>query len=159
MFKVSQIAVEMGVTPQTIYTKIKALGDEIKGHLGKEGNATTLTDEGYRILKEYIEKQNSKLIEPKIIQSKGIVFIKARTRRLSKSDKDKEIAALKGQIDELKELNKKLTDTVVSLSSTVQAQGTALAESSQKIALLESATPKEDTPKGFFAKVKYIFGR
>lgn len=52
MYRIIEVANNLGVSKVTIYKKISALKPEIKKHLIKEKNVTFLTQEGVRLIQE-----------------------------------------------------------------------------------------------------------
>ena len=56
--KVALVAQKLGVTIQSVYNYFKKFGDRLEGHITKENGKTSLTEEGFSILKSCLPNES-----------------------------------------------------------------------------------------------------
>ncbi len=162
---ISQLALEIGCTPQAIYAKIKPLQSELKPHRVKQGNCMLYTIEGQKIIKStFSNTLNDFKTEFKVFESE-LESLCAENNELKL-----EIAELKGKnetLNQLIEIFKVSQLEVESLLNTIDKLTTALQaaqalhgiEKKQQIikADMDLEQSNAEHQKGIFKKLKAIF--
>lgn len=162
---ISQLALEIGCTPQAIYTKIKPLQSELKPHRVKQGNCMLYTIEGQKIIKStFSNTLNDFKTEFKMFESE------LESLRTENNELKLEIAELKGKNETLNQLIESfkvsqsevesLLNTIDKLTTVLQAaQALHGMEKKQQIieADAETIQPKSVKPKGILNKIKCFF--
>lgn len=162
---ISQLALEIGCTPQAIYAKIKPLQSELKPHRVKQGNCMLYTIEGQKIIKStFSNTLNDFKAEFKVFESE-LESLRSENNKLKLEN-----AELKGKNETLNQLVEsfKVGQTEVeSLLNTIDKLTTALQaaqalhgiEKKQQLieADAESIQPKSEKQKGVLRKIKNFF--
>lgn len=159
---ISQLALEIGCTPQAIYAKIKPLQSELKPHRVKQGNCMLYTIEGQKIIKStFSNTLNDFKAEFKVFEGE-IENLRAENNKLKLEN-----AELKGKNETLNQLIESfkvsqsevesLLNTIDKLTTALQA-AQALHGIEKKQQLIEADTeliqPKFEKQKGILKKIK-----
>lgn len=162
---ISQLALEIGCTPQAIYAKIKPLQSELKPHRVKQGNCMLYTIEGQKIIKStFSNTLNDFKAEFKVFESE-LESLRSENNKLKLEN-----AELKGKNETLNQLVESfkvgqtevesLLNTIDKLTTALQA-AQALHGIEKKHQLIEADAepiqPKSEKPKGFLRKIKNFF--
>lgn len=169
----TQIAAELGCSPQAVYTKIKILSDELKPFRVKQGNCTLYTIEGQQLIISsfQIHRQNNIKTDFKAVDNELERLSNELESLREKNNKlQLENAELKGKNETLKQLieNFKVSQLEVeSLLNTIDKLTTALQaaqalhgiEKKQQIikADMDLEQSNAEHQKGIFKKLKAIF--
>lgn len=162
---ISQLALEIGCTPQAIYAKIKPLQSELKPHRVKQGNCMLYTIEGQKIIKStFSNTLNDFKSEFKVFESE------LESLRAENNELKLEVAELKGKneiLNQLVESFKVSQLEVESLLNTIDKLTTALQaaqalhgmEKNQQLIETDAETiqPKSENQNGILKKIKKIF--
>ena len=159
---ISQLALEIGCTPQAIYAKIKPLQSELKPHRVKQGNCMLYTIEGQKIIKStFPNTLNDFKTEFKVFESE------LESLRAENNELKLENAELRGKNETLNQLIESfkvsqsevesLLNTIDKLTTALQA-AQALHGIEKKQQLIESDAetiqPKSEKQNGILKKIK-----
>lgn len=159
---ISQLALEVGCTPQAIYAKIKPLQSELKPHRVKQGNCMLYTIEGQKIIKStFSNTLNDFKVEFKVFESE-LESLRAENNELKLKN-----AELKGGNETLNQLIESfkvsqlevesLLNTIDKLTTALQAaQALHGMEKKQQLIETDAETiqPKSEKQKGILRKIK-----
>lgn len=159
---ISQLALEIGCTPQAIYAKIKPLQSELKPHRVKQGNCMLYTIEGQKIIKStFSNTLNDFKAEFKVFESE-LENLRAENNELKL--KNAELMGKNETLNQLIESFKVSQSEVESLLNTIDKLTTALQAAQalhgieKKQQLIEADSepiqPKSEKQKGILRKIK-----